>query len=167
MKVNFRRLAKYGATSAIALGVSELALVIVYANGIAGAALASLIANLTGTVPSYLLSRYWIWSDASRVRAGRQVALYWLTSLISMAVTSGAMEIVADLSPKGKRAHVIVVGVGFVFVSAFLWVAKYAVYHTVIFPDADRTTRGSDEAPVTVSDPVDDPVRVLESSSPH
>ena len=133
IRANLRRLFRYGATSGLALGVSELTLVLVYASGVAGAALASLIANISGTVPSYLLSRYWIWSDSDRAKPGRQVALYWLTSAVSMALTSGAMAAIADASPKGRRAHVIVVGVGFVFVSAFLWIAKYLVYQRVIF----------------------------------
>jgi putative flippase GtrA len=133
IRVNLRRLFRYGATSGLALGVSELTLVVVYASGVAGAALASLIANISGTVPSYLLSRYWIWSDSDRKKPGRQVALYWLTSAVSMALTSGAMALIADASPKGRRTHVIVVGIGFVFVSAFLWIAKYLVYQRVIF----------------------------------
>jgi putative flippase GtrA len=142
-----RRLIKYSATSAIALGVSELTLVILYATAVNDAAAASIIASITGTVPSYLLSRYWIWADADRTRVGRQVTLYWLTSIVSMVLTSGAMALVADAAPKGRRVHVIIVGIAFVVVSAVLWIGKYVVYHTVIFPGSRQPAREPMVAP--------------------
>ena len=82
-----RRIFRYAATSLIALAVSEVCLVALDAETAMGATLAALLANFAGTAPSYLLSRYWIWSEADRRRPARQVVLYWTTSLVSMGIS--------------------------------------------------------------------------------
>jgi putative flippase GtrA len=130
------RVVRYGTTSAVALGISEVTLLAVYADGHVNASLAALIANLAGTVPSYLLSRYWIWRDAPRVRAGRQVVLYWITSLVCMGLTSVATGAIASIAPSGQPHHLAVVGIGFPAVNFVLWLTKYVVYQKIIF----RTT---------------------------
>jgi putative flippase GtrA len=127
------KLARYAATSGLALGISEVTLLVVYANGVGNATLAALIGNLAGTVPSYLMSRYWIWRDAQRTRAGRQVFLYWLTAAISMALTSLATGAIARLAPAGHHFHLAVVGIGFPAFQLILWLGKYLVYQHLIF----------------------------------
>ena len=86
------KLVRYGATSAIALGISEVALLVAAAAGIS-ATLSAVIGNLAGTVPSYLMSRYWIWAEAPRERIGRQVIQYWMTSLVSMISPAGSLRL--------------------------------------------------------------------------
>jgi putative flippase GtrA len=127
------KLTRYAMTSGVALGISEVTLLVVYDHGVGSATLAALIANLAGTVPSYLMSRYWIWRDAQRTRAGRQVFLYWLTAAISMALTSLATGAIARLAPAGHHFHLAVVGIGFPAVQLVLWLGKYVVYQHLIF----------------------------------
>src|ERR1700733_991592 len=88
LKAHSRRLFRYAATSAISLGISEVCLLALYSSRTFGVTTSALIATLAGTIPSYLLSRYWIWSEANRKRVGRQVVLYWATSFAAMAITS-------------------------------------------------------------------------------
>lgn len=142
VRQNLGRLIRYSVTSGLALGVSEITLIALYASHTFDATLSAFLANLAGTVPSYLLSRYWIWSESDRKRVGRQVVLYWLTSLLSMAITSLATGALTAIAPAGHKAHVLVAGVGFVGVSIMLWVTKYVVYQKVIFRDqaADELT---------------------------
>src|SRR5258708_5507617 len=78
---------RYGATSAVALGISEVALLIAAGFGVT-ATVAAVIGTFAGIIPSFCMSRYWIWADAPRTRVGRQVVQYWLTSLVALAVTS-------------------------------------------------------------------------------
>ena len=59
-RAEIARLARYAATSGVAFAVSEATLLILYGLDLATATIAALIASLAGTVPSYLLSRYWI-----------------------------------------------------------------------------------------------------------
>ena len=87
-RADVARLARYAATSGVAFAVSEATLLILYGLNLTTATVAALIASLAGTVPSYLLSRYWIWRDAARERVLRQVILYWIVSISCIALTS-------------------------------------------------------------------------------
>ena len=138
------RLVRYGATSIVAFGVSEITLLLLYGYHVTGATVAAFVANFAGTVPSYLMSRYWIWSEAPRTRVGRQVAMYWATSAICIAGTSFATGAIANLAPSGHRFHLEVAGVGFLLVSVVFWFAKFVVYQKIIFP-VQPTIEGSSE----------------------
>jgi putative flippase GtrA len=143
LRAHAARLLRYSATSLAALAVSESALLVLYGTGILNATAAALVGNLAGTVPSYLLSRYWIWREAPRDRTVRQILLYWSTSIVCIALSSVATGEIARTAPKGLYPHLLVAGSGFFAMSFILWVAKYLVYHYVIFPviaaDADAT----------------------------
>lgn len=136
------KLVRYGATSCLALGISEVTLLVLYANGL-GATAAAFLANLAGTVPSYLLSRYWIWPGADRRRAGRQVLAYWILSIISMTISSFATGAVSAHAPRERVVHLTVLASGYLIISLIMWVAKYLVYETAIFRPAT-----AQEAPV-------------------
>jgi putative flippase GtrA len=138
-RVQIVRLARYSASSIVAFGVSEGVLLILYGTGVLGATAAALVANLVGTLPSYLMSRYWIWKEAPRTRVGRQVIMYWATSFACIAGTSLATGAIANLAPPGHRFHLAIVGVGFLLVSVVFWVAKFVIYQRVIFPVAPST----------------------------
>jgi putative flippase GtrA len=128
---------RYGATSVIALGISEVALLIASALGVT-ATLAAVIGNLAGTVPSYLMSRYWIWSEAPRERVGKQVVQYWMISLVSMAITSLSTGAISSAAPSVGADHLIAVGGGFFAVNFLCWVGKYVVYQKLVFVEAPR-----------------------------
>ncbi len=128
------RLWRYAATSVIAFGLSEAILLILCGTGTTGATVGALIANVATTIPSYLMSRYWIWKDAERSRVGRQVVLYWATSAASIILTSLATGALAKLIPVGQRFHLVLIGVAFLVVNVFFWFAKFVVYHKFIFP---------------------------------
>jgi putative flippase GtrA len=128
-----RRLFRYTATSGISLGISEVCLLALYSSRTFGATTSALLATLAGTIPSYLLSRYWIWSEANRKRVGRQVVLYWATSFAAMAVTSVGTGLITHAAPGNHRAHVIFAGAAFLGLNVVLWVTKYVVYQKIIF----------------------------------
>jgi putative flippase GtrA len=134
-----RRLFRYATTSAISLGISEICLLALYSSRTFGVTTSALIATLAGTIPSYLLSRYWIWSEANRKRVGRQVVLYWATSLAAMLITSISTGLITKASPGGHREHVIIAGAGFLAMNVVLWVTKYLVYQKIIFRPHHRT----------------------------
>jgi putative flippase GtrA len=128
------RLARYGATSVVAFAVSEITLLALYGSHTTSATAAAALANLAGTVPSYLMSRYWIWSEASRTRVGRQIAMYWTISIVCIAGTSLATGAVAAMAPSGRPLRLAVVGVGFLLVNVVFWLAKFVVYQGTVFP---------------------------------
>ncbi len=128
-----RKLVRYTATSVVSLGVSELALIVVDAETSLGATLSVLIANLAGAIPSYLLSRYWIWPEADRRRPARQAFLYWVTSILSWAISTVATGAIADADHAHHLLKLVLLGTVFILVNLALWVAKYVAYQTVIF----------------------------------
>ena len=130
-------LVRYASTSVVAFGVSEITLLLLYGRGVFSATVSALIANLAGTVPSYFMSRYWIWKNADRSRAGRQVVLYWATSVIFIALTSLSTGAIARFAPAGHPMHLEVVAIGFPAVTILFWVAKLVVYQRVIFRTAE------------------------------
>jgi putative flippase GtrA len=129
----YTRLARYASTSVVAFGVSEATLLVLYGTGTANPTVAATLANLVGTVPSYLMSRYWIWKDAPRSRLGRQMVLYWAVSIVCMLLIGLATGAVAKLSPTGHPFHLELVALGFLVVNAVFWLAKYLLYQRVIF----------------------------------
>ncbi|HVB05366.1 MAG TPA: GtrA family protein [Acidimicrobiales bacterium] len=135
VQANLARLLRYGATSLVCLAISEATLLVLVEVRV-NAALAAVAANLAGTLPSYLLSRYWIWREADRARVGRQVFLYWSTSLAAILVTSVATDAVARHAPIGSL-HLPFIGLGYLAISIVLWVTKFALYEKVIFPGSD------------------------------
>ncbi|MGA7087380.1 MAG: GtrA family protein [Candidatus Dormiibacterota bacterium] len=131
-----QKLFRYALTSGVATGISEVTLLALYASGFLGATGSAVVANLAGTVPSYLLSRYWIWPEADRGGAARQMGLYWSTSVISLVVTTAGTSLAGAHAPAGHTAHVIVVGSAYIGTVAILWVAKFLVYQRYIFSSA-------------------------------
>jgi putative flippase GtrA len=129
------KLFRYGATSLLALGISEVTLLALFANGV-GATSAAFVANLAGTAPSYLLSRYWIWPGADRRRAGRQVLAYWIISVLSMTLSSFATGAVSAHTPRERVLHLTVLASAYLLISLALWIAKYLVYESAIFRPA-------------------------------
>lgn len=151
-----RRYWRYLVTSVVATIVSEATLLVVYGTGALGAGMAAVVANLAGTLPSYLMSRYWIWPDADRRRAGRQIVLYWAVSIASLVVSSTVTEAAADHAPAGRAAHLLVVGLAYVGTYGLLWLGKFALYQLVLFRPPSGATTGpdaTDELPVASSSP--------------
>lgn len=131
MRRHLAKLLRYAATSGVALGISELVLIALFSTKTFNATVSALIATLAGTIPSYLLSRYWIWAEASRSRVGRQVTMYWLTSLVAMLITSACTGLITSIAPRGH--HLLFASGGFLFMNLVLWVTKYVIYQKVIF----------------------------------
>jgi len=135
-RADIARLARYAATSGVAFAVSEATLLILYGLNLTTATVAALMASLAGTVPSYLLSRYWIWREASRERVLRQVILYWIVSISCIALTSLLTGALASFAPAGHPFHLLVVAIGYPIVMLTFWLIKFVIYQQIIFPNA-------------------------------
>ena len=140
---DLKRLVRYTSTSVIALVRSEVCLLVLNAEMTLTVTVAAIFANLAGTVPSYLLSRYWIWSEADRSRAARQVVLYWLTSIISMAISSVATGAIAHEDHAHHVLKLVILGALYLAVSIALWIAKYVAYQSFIFRSAPASAADS------------------------
>ncbi len=137
------RMFRYSATSVICLGISEATILILTATNLFGATTAALIANFAGVIPSYLLSRYWIWKEADRKNTTQQIILYWAISIISILINSFGTGFITHHSNTTGNEHLEVVGGSFLALNFITWIAKYVAYQKVVFkiaPDLNKKT---------------------------
>lgn len=128
-----RRIVRYASTSVISTIISETVLLSLFANHVLGAISSALLATVAGTLPSYFLSRYWIWPEADRKRPARQVTAYWVISFVALAVSSGATGIAARLAPHHGATRDIVVGTVYLGTYGLLWLGRFIVYQRFVF----------------------------------
>ena len=150
LRSSWGRWGRYAVTSLVATGVSEAVLLAVYGGHLLGASAASVVASLAGMIPSYAMSRFWIWPEADRRHPGRQAAGFWVVGIASLVASSLMTGIAADLAPSGHAIHVAVVGVAYVGTYGALWILKFGVYQRFLFrpaaaaADAASSARGGD-----------------------
>jgi putative flippase GtrA len=127
------RVAKYASTSVISTAISEVTLLVLYASHVAGAAEAAIAATVTGGVLSYVLSRYWIWPEADRSRAGRQLLWYWLIAFAGLVASTWVTGETASHADDKGVLRVAVVGLAYLATYATLWVVKFVLYQRFLF----------------------------------
>lgn len=130
------RWGRYAVTSVVATALSEVTLLTVYGTHQLGASWAAVVASVAGTVPSYAMSRYWIWPEADRRRPGRQAMAFWVVALASLGLSSLFTGIAAADAPAGHLLRLVVVAAAYVGTYGALWVAKFVVYQRFLFRTA-------------------------------
>jgi putative flippase GtrA len=135
------KVAKYASTSVLSTVISEITLLILYSTRMAGAVEAAVAATITGGILSYVLSRYWIWPDADRSRAGRQLIWYWVIAFVGLVASSWVTGETASHANERGVLRVAVVGLAYLGTYATLWVMKFVLYQRLLF--ADRAAAGA------------------------
>lgn len=136
-----RRLSRYLLTSGASTGISEGTLVVVLGLRLLPAPAAAMAATVAGGMFSYLLSRYWIWPEAERSRAGRQLALYWAVTVAGMMLSAGATDLAADHATGSHALQVGEAALAYLATYGLLWIAKFLLYQRVIFRPAMQPGR--------------------------
>ena len=132
-----RRISRYLLTSGISTAVSEATLIAVLAVRLLPAPAGAMAATGTGGMVSYALSRYWIWADADRRRAGLQLVLYWAVAAAGMLLAAAATDFMADHATGSHPARVAEAAAAYLATYGLLWIAKFLVYQRVIFRPAN------------------------------
>lgn len=128
-----RRWWRYTVTSVVATVASETTLLVVYGFHLMAASWAAVVASLAGSIPSYAMSRYWIWPEADRRRPARQAIAYWVVALVSLGVSSLVTGLAAAMGPTAGAGRLWVVGLAYVGTYGGLWIVKFVVYQTFLF----------------------------------
>jgi putative flippase GtrA len=140
------RLARFTVASAIATGLSQLVLLTVYWMGLTDAAAASTLAFLAGSVPHFLMVRYWAWRDTDPGRLPRQLTTYFTITLIG-GVASIALTTLAELlllplvSGQGWRA--VVLTLSYLAASGPVFLVKFALFDRAFANRAQRPDTSS------------------------
>lgn len=131
------RLARFTVASAIATGISQVVLLAVYGWTNTDATAASTIAFLAGSVPHFLMVRYWAWPPGKlRAQLTTYLTVTVLGGVASIALTTAAEQLVLPLLPGGWQP--VALTLGYLAASGPVFVAKFAIFDRV-FASRTRT----------------------------
>ena len=95
----------------------------------------NVFAASVAAVPAYFLSRAWVWGRSGRHSFQREVLPFWLLAIIGLLVST----ITAHLADRAFGTQ-IWINLGSLFGYFLVWVLKFVLLDTVLFP---RTSRGA------------------------
>jgi putative flippase GtrA len=131
------RLARFTVASAIATGLSQVVLLVLYAWTPFDATVASTAAFLAGSVPHFLMVRHWAWPPG-KLRA--QLATYLTVTLVggvaSIALTTAAEKLVLPLLSSGWQP--VALTLSYLAASGPVFLAKFAIFDRIFAARAER-----------------------------
>ena len=134
------RLLRYGAASCI---LAPLTLVLLYVlNSVAGweAWHANLVSVSVGSVPAYLINRYWVWSRTGRSRLWREVVPFWAITVVGAAASTTAVDAASRWDNSGL---IVLMNFG---TYAVLWLVKFFLLDRYLWPTPGGNVRQSGAA---------------------
>ena len=134
-----RSLAVSGVTSVLSLAI--LAGLIRF--DVTSPARANVISAVAGIGPSFALNRRWAWKRSGRGHVAREVVPFWTYALISLVLSTIAVERAAAWAdavalPPGRRTLVVLIAN--VATYGALWIGQFMLLDRVLF--RDRTHSG-------------------------
>jgi putative flippase GtrA len=142
---------RYTASSVLAAATSAVVFVAAYGLG-AGNVAANVLAFVAGAVPNWVLNRSWAWQRRGKVHVGREVVLYAVVSLASLAASSAATAWAGREARALTTDHllrVLLVAAAYVATYGVLFVVKYVIYELVVFAGDGRRPRSRHQVPST------------------
>jgi putative flippase GtrA len=140
---------RYTGASVIAGVISEAVFVVAYWFG-AVPLVASLLAFVAGSVPNYLMNRYWAWQRRGRPDRMREILPYAMiivvTALTAILVTTAADRWVRD-HVTAHPVQVILVSAAFLATYGTMFILKFVLFDRFIFVDRAARTRDTTSAP--------------------
>ena len=151
------RLARFSVASVIATAISQLVLLTVYWVGWTDAAAASTLAFLVGSVPHFLMVRYWAWRDTDPGRLRHQLTTYFTVTLVggiaSIALTTLTEFLLVPLvSGQGWRA--VVLTLSYLAASGPVFLVKFALFDRAFAHRTRRLTPDTDSTSLRTATPV-------------
>jgi putative flippase GtrA len=122
--------------SVIATTTSLAVLVALVATSAMAPTLANVIATFTGMVPSFELTRRWVWGARGRPSVRRQIVPFAVLSLTGLALSTAAVHVAADATAGWSRAPATV-AVVIANLGAFgtVWIAQFVILDRLLFRD--------------------------------
>lgn len=142
-------LTRYTLGSVIAAIVSELALLIVYGTELAGPEVAAGCAWICGATVNYLLNRSWTWDVRGRPPL-RELVPYWIVAVASLGVSTWTTSMADRFAPAltdDRNVVVVIVGACFLATYGVLFVAKFLLFHFVLFKPRPTAATAAPPAP--------------------
>lgn len=110
---------------------------------------ANVFAVCVGTIPSYLVARYWVWQKRDRSHVFKEVVPFWILTLAGFALSTLAVWFVeATWAP-----HPIAINLTNLGAYGVVWVAKFFVLDRVLFSGEQLTDEPLDALIDEILDP--------------
>ena len=139
-------LTRYTVGSVLAAIASEVALLGLLGFHLTGPRAAAIAAWLAGAIVNYVLSRTWAWGKRGRPSALREVLPFWATSVACLFASTWTSALAHDHAPEVTSSHPLQLAfVGAVYLGTYgvLFVAKFLLFHFVIFTDRGTARAGA------------------------
>ena len=123
-----RKPVRYSLVSVVAVGVSQLVLIL--CNGVLG--WSPVASNFTavsiGCIPSYTLNRSWVWGKRGRNHLWREVVPFWALALLGLVFSTVLVHLAASWNDS-----TLVVSAANLTAFGILWVVKYLLLDSLLF----------------------------------
>ena len=120
---------KYTLTSVVAVAVGQAALVLFYV-GFDWTARSAAIASATiGSIPSFILNRYWAWGLGGRAHMMKEVVPFWALAVLGLAFST----IAADWAEEEFDGSALAVNLASLAAFGVLWIAKFIIFNEILF----------------------------------
>ena len=134
-----RKSLRYAAVSVVAIGVSQVTLLLCYGlfhwDG-DRATRAQLVAFVTSSIPSYYLNRMWVWGKSGKSHMWKEIAPFWAVGLAQLVISLVFVKWAQGAVERSTDSHMVRT-IGFLFNNLFIygvmWVAKFMFFNKVLF----------------------------------
>jgi putative flippase GtrA len=130
-----KQLMRYTMVSVISTGVSFAVLGLVFGVfHIWGEVGSTLFANIVASVPSYFLTRRWVWGKSGRSHLVKEIIPFWAMSALGVAFSIVGASVAKHLGQHFGLSHfeqTLLVEAANVTSFAVFWVAKYLVFNRI------------------------------------
>jgi putative flippase GtrA len=130
-----RKLFRYTMVSVVSTAVSFVTLGVVFGLlHLWGEVASTVFANVVASVPSYFLTRNWVWGKTGRSHLVKEIIPFWVMSGLGIAFSIVGAAIAKHIGKVYHLSHLeqtVVVLVANVLSFAVFWVAKYLVFNRI------------------------------------
>jgi len=124
-----RKLLKYSMTSVVGVTVGQ-SMIFLFASVLEiGWGWANLYAVTIGTIPTFCMSRWWVWQKTGKSNLYTEVLPFWMMTLLGLLLSTIAVLVLENRYPDNK----LLANVGNLIGFGVLWVAKFFVLDRVLF----------------------------------
>lgn len=128
-----RKPVRYSLVSVVAVGVSQLVLILCNALLDWTAVPSNLMAVSIGSIPSYALNRSWVWGKRGPSHLWREVVPFWAFALLGLAFSTLLVHLASQWNDS-----TLVVSAANLTAFGLLWVVKYLFLNALLFKVVDE-----------------------------
>ena len=137
-----RKLFRYTMVSVVSTAVSFVTLGVVFGLlHLWGEVASTVFANVVASVPSYFLTRNWVWGKTGRSHLVKEIIPFWVMSALGIAFSIVGAALARHYAIKYNLDHfetTLLVLAANVFSFAIFWVAKMLVFNRLFRTELDE-----------------------------